>query len=47
MKEWKSMQELQSRNNIVTDADKCGAVGILDVKDYVIEAETKETAETA
>ena len=34
------MEELQSRHNIViTDADKCAAVGILDVKDYVKEAE--------
>ena len=34
------MQELQSRNDIViTDADKGGAVVILDVEDYVKEAE--------
>ena len=34
------MQELQSRNDIViTDADKGGAVVILDVKDYIKEAE--------
>ena len=34
------MQELQSRNDIVIiDADKGGAVVILDVEDYVKEAE--------
>ena len=40
MKERKAMQEMQSRNDIViTDADKGGAVVILDVEDYVKEAE--------
>ena len=40
MKEWKAMQELQSRSDIViTDAEKVGAVVILDVADYVKEAE--------
>ena len=34
------MQELQSRNNtVITDANKCGAGLILDVEDYVKEAE--------
>ena len=36
----KALQELQSRDNIViTDADKGGAVVILDVEDYIKEAE--------
>ena len=40
IKELKAMQELQSRNDIViTDADKGGAVVILDVEDYVKQAE--------
>ena len=40
IKERKAMQELQSRNDIViTDADKGGAAVILDVGDYVKEAE--------
>ena len=40
MKERKAMQELQSRKGIViTDADKGGAIVILDVEDYVKEAE--------
>ena len=40
IKEWKAIQELQSRNDIViTDVDKGEAVVILDVKDYVKEAE--------
>ena len=39
-KERKVMQELQSRNDIViTNAEKGGAVVILDVEDYVKEAE--------
>ena len=40
MKERKAMQELQSRKSIViTDADKGGAIVILDVEDCVKEAE--------
>ena len=42
------MQELQSRKDIViTDADKGGAVVILDVEDYVKDAEgtTRKTTE--
>ena len=40
IKEQKAMQELQSRDDIViTDTDKGGAVAILDVEDYVKEAE--------
>ena len=40
IKEKKAMQELQSRDDIViTDADKGGAVAILDVEDYFKEAE--------
>ena len=44
------MQELQSKNDIViTDADKGGAIVILDVEDYVKEVErqlnNKETTE--
>ena len=40
IKERKAMQELQFRKDIgITDADKGGAVVILDVEDYVKEAE--------
>ena len=40
VKEQKALQELQFRDDIVTtDADKGGAVVILDVEDYVKEAE--------
>ena len=39
MKDRKVMQELQSRNDIIIDANKGGAVVILDVEDYVKEAE--------
>ena len=40
MKVRKAMQELQSRNDIIiTDGDKGGVVLILDVEDYVKEAE--------
>ena len=40
IQERKAMQELQSRKGIViTDADKGGDVVILDVEDYVKEAE--------
>ena len=40
IKERQAMQELKSKNDIViTDADKGGAVLILDVEDYVKEAE--------
>ena len=40
IKERQAMQELKSKNDIViTDADKGGAVVILDVEDYVKEAE--------
>ena len=38
--EQKALLELQSRDNIViTEADKCGAVVILDVEDYIKEEE--------
>ena len=40
IEERKAMQELQSRNDIViTHADKSGTAVILDVEDYVKEAE--------
>ena len=40
VKEQKALQELQSSDDIViTEADKGGAVVILDVEDYIKEAE--------
>ena len=40
VKEQKALQELKHRDDIViTDADKGGAVVILDVEDYIKEAE--------